>query len=367
MASAANAAAELGLELLAWSGSVYGLHAGSWHYSFRWYSDYSGGAIWDHGAHHHDIAQWIIGADGSGPTKVEGSGTFHPGGPHDVVATFNVKFTYGKHGGVELVLTTEKSPYGGQMEIYGTRGRISVSRRRILAKDPSILASDPEPHDYQARLLESYARHYGNWLDCIDLRQRPVCDVEIGHRSVTLSHLANIVIRLDRPLAWNPATEEFVDDAPANRLLSRPMRALGTYKTTDQAFALPASSFTSSITMATVNQLVEELGSNDPQQAFQAQQALRHSVDRATDPSKKHEREELAAILAAELIATVERKTPQATNVPGTDLGDREPKHARRSAGCSVNSSARSPRTMRFLRWPRRSKTWTSARQCAAF
>jgi predicted dehydrogenase len=194
------------------------------HYSFRWFSDYSGGSVTDHGAHHSDIAQWIIGADGSGPTKVEGTGTFHPTGPNDVAASFQLTFTYGRHAGVQLVFTSEKSPRGGNLELYGTRGWISVSRRRILAEHPEILRSDPEPHDYQARLLESYTRHYDNWLDSIQSRQRPACDVEIGHRSVTVCHLANIALRLGRPLNWDPTLEEFVDDAPANRLLSRPMR-----------------------------------------------------------------------------------------------------------------------------------------------
>jgi predicted dehydrogenase len=194
------------------------------HYLFRWYSDYSGGSMTDHGAHQNDIAQWIIGADGSGPTKVEGTGRFHENGPSDVPFEWHVEFTYGLHGGVPFLFTTEKAPHGGNVEIYGTDGWLSVSRRRIVAEHPEILAADPLPHDYPGRLTESYVRHYGNWLDCIQSRARPAADVEIGHRSVTLCHLANIALRLRRPLNWNPVKEEFVDDAPANRLMSRPMR-----------------------------------------------------------------------------------------------------------------------------------------------
>jgi predicted dehydrogenase len=194
------------------------------HYMFRWYADYSGGNVTDAGAHDSDIAQWLIGADGSGPTHVEGTGTFSENGPYDVAQSFQVTFTYERHKGVKLLFTSEPPPHGGDVEIYGAKGWISVSRRRILAEDPEILRADPEPHDYQARLLESYRRHYDNWLDCIRSRHRPVCDVEIGHRSVTVCHLANIALRLRRPLQWDPMTEAFVDDAPANRLLSRPMR-----------------------------------------------------------------------------------------------------------------------------------------------
>ena len=95
----------------------------------------------------------------------------------------------------------------------------------MAAEHPEILnAADAAAVDYQNRLTESYRRHYSDWLDCIRSRQRPRCDVEIGHRSATLCHLANIAIRLDRPLSWDPTVEQFVDDPSANRYLSRPMR-----------------------------------------------------------------------------------------------------------------------------------------------
>jgi predicted dehydrogenase len=196
------------------------------HYYFRGCSDYAGGSITDMGAHQCDIAQWIIGADDSGPTRVAGTGTFRPDMPNDVAITFQVEFTYGRHNDVKLLMTTEKSPRN-DVEIYGTDGWLSVSRRRLQAEHPEILnAGDAAAVDYQNRLMESYARHYSNWLDCIRSRERPRCEVEIGHRAATLCHLANIAIRLQRPLQWDPERQEFVDDEPANRFLSRPMRGM---------------------------------------------------------------------------------------------------------------------------------------------
>jgi hypothetical protein len=55
-------------------------------------------------------------------------------------------------------------------------------------------------------------------------RRQPVAGVEIGHRSVSLAHLANITRRLGRTLRWDPAAERFVDDAEANRLVTRTRR-----------------------------------------------------------------------------------------------------------------------------------------------
>ncbi len=64
-----------------------------------------------------------------------------------------------------------------------------------------------------------------NWLDCIRTRQRPVADVEIGHRSVTICHLANITRAVGRPLRWDPKLEQFTGDDEANKYVNRPRRA----------------------------------------------------------------------------------------------------------------------------------------------
>ncbi len=64
----------------------------------------------------------------------------------------------------------------------------------------------------------------GNFFECIRSRKDPICDVEIGHRSISVAHLGVISVRMKRPLKWNPAREQFVDDPEADRWLSRPMR-----------------------------------------------------------------------------------------------------------------------------------------------
>ena len=64
----------------------------------------------------------------------------------------------------------------------------------------------------------------GNFYDCVVSRKPPLADVISQHRSVSVCHLANISMRLGRSLAWNPDREQFVDDAEANRWLSRDRR-----------------------------------------------------------------------------------------------------------------------------------------------
>jgi len=98
----------------------------------------------------------------------------------------------------------------------------SVSRSTITADPPEILETPPSAGPI--RLYES-RDHHDNWSECIRTRERPICDVEIGHRSATVCHLGNIAIRLGRRLVWDPEAERFPEDEQANRLLSKPMRS----------------------------------------------------------------------------------------------------------------------------------------------
>jgi len=52
-----------------------------------------------------------------------------------------------------------------------------------------------------------------------------ICPAEIGHRSASICHLANIGYRLRRELRWDPQAERFAEDSAANDLLSRVPRA----------------------------------------------------------------------------------------------------------------------------------------------
>ncbi len=189
------------------------------HYQFRWFSDYSGGKMTDWGAHHLDISQWALQMDNSGPVKVSGQGTYYPDGPHDVAGKFDVVYTYAN--GVELHCHSEGE---NGIKFTGSDGWVFVTRdkKKFAAHDPELLKWQAGSGDKQ---LPRNTGHHDNWLDCIASRQRPICDVEIGHRSATVCHLGNIAMRLGRPLQWDPAKEQFVGDEQANQLVSRPMRA----------------------------------------------------------------------------------------------------------------------------------------------
>jgi predicted dehydrogenase len=189
------------------------------HYEFRWWYEYSGGKMTDWGAHHNDIAQWGLGMDGNGPIRVEATGEapFRVPNSYNCHPHFTVRYTYAS--GTTLVCMSE-----GENGIHfeGEDGKwIFVSRSTIQASDKKLI---DEPLGKDAVRLEVSHNHMGNFIDCIKSRKRPICDVEVGHRSVTVCHLGVIALRTGKKLEWDPVKEEF-KDSEANRWLSREMRA----------------------------------------------------------------------------------------------------------------------------------------------
>ncbi len=188
------------------------------HYEFRWIYDYSGGKMTDWGAHHNDIAQWGLGMDGTGPIHVSGEGEFPKDGLYDTATRFEVIFTYANGA---KVFCRSHTPRGG-VTFQGTDGWVWVTRGNIDAEPKSLLNEKLGPNDVH---LYKSTDHHNDWLDCVEQRRRPICDVEIGHRSVTVCHLGTTCLRLGRSIRWDPVTEQIVGDDEAARWVGKPLRA----------------------------------------------------------------------------------------------------------------------------------------------
>ncbi len=191
------------------------------HYNFRFVLDLACGQVTNWGAHYIDIAQWALDADAAGPVEVEGHGEFPSSGLFSTAT--NVDFTCRYPGGERLRCHTRYDGVSdGNIQVFGERGWISMSRETSSASDPALL------REASARLgavkLPVSRNHHDNFLQCVRTRERPIADVEIGHRSATVCNIGNLAMVLDRKLRWDPAREEFIDDAQANRLRQRSMR-----------------------------------------------------------------------------------------------------------------------------------------------
>jgi predicted dehydrogenase len=190
------------------------------HYLFRFFWDYSGGQMTNFGAHHIDIAHWGLGMDDSGPTEIGGSASFHPEKWHEVTETCRLTLKY--PGGAELIVGQKQPDIPGGVTFVGSKATLFVDRKKITCTVPEIVST---PLSSDAVRLYVSKNHHQNFLDCIASREKPIADVEIGHRTATACHLANIAARLGRTIRWDSANEKIVGDDEAAAMLDRPHRS----------------------------------------------------------------------------------------------------------------------------------------------
>jgi len=79
-------------------------------------------------------------------------------------------------------------------------------------------------------VLTTYGRqadreHIAEFISCMHSRKKPIADIEEGHRSTLLAHLANTSYRVgNQRLLFDSGTEQYTNCAEANKLLKRSYR-----------------------------------------------------------------------------------------------------------------------------------------------
>ena len=180
---------------------------------WRLYKDFGGGYITDWGAHMFDIVQWALDQDHSGPVEF-----VPPSVPH---AKEGLYYTYAN--GIRV---NHKS-WGtfNAIQFIGSEGNLEVARGMLKTSNAQL-------QDYkfnaQAKRVQHVDNHFQNWVDCIKTRQKPICDVEIGHRTSSVCNAVNIAYELQKPLKWDPKQEAF-NDVSANIMRGRPYRGPWNY------------------------------------------------------------------------------------------------------------------------------------------
>jgi hypothetical protein len=167
--------------------------------------------------------------DNSGPVLIEGRGDApsREASSYNCHPNFEVSLTYanGPNGTNGTVVRCMSRGENG-VQFNGEDGKwIFVSRGAIRASEQRLL-EEPLPRD-ATRLQQVTNGHMGNFIDCVRSRQQPICNVNVGHRSVSVCHLANIGVRTGKRLRWDPQQERFTGENAdeGNRMLARQMRA----------------------------------------------------------------------------------------------------------------------------------------------
>jgi predicted dehydrogenase len=169
---------------------------------FRAFRDYSGGGMTDWGCHTFGGALFGCNLHRTGPVEI-----IPPDGK-DVK-----RLTYVFENGVKIY---HGGGWGGILTFKGTEGEIGERGDKSGKKE-----TPPKIHipNYKGR-----GGIFGDFLHCVRTRQKPFRDIEIAHRTATVSHLGNIAYWLNRRLKWDPVKEEILGDAEASRWLDRTKR-----------------------------------------------------------------------------------------------------------------------------------------------
>jgi predicted dehydrogenase len=204
------------------------------HFNFRWYYDYSGGLMTDWGAHMIDIANWGMGVTAP-RAAVSVGGKF--GFPDDAEETPDTQQALFECDGFSMIW--EHATAIGQGPYMRDHGVAFHGNNGVLAVDRGGWEVLPETETKNGRKTfrmigqprrgaggqDFHLAHVRNFLDCMDSRQRPHSDVEIGHNSMIACHLGNIAFRLNRRVQWDAAGERVVGDPDAQKLINKPYRA----------------------------------------------------------------------------------------------------------------------------------------------
>jgi len=200
--------------------------------TFRYFWDYAGGEMTDIGVHRLDIVQWAMNVEG--PTNIVAlGGKYCLKDNRETPETLQVTYEY---PGWVCVFETrranahELSGKGSGITFHGTEATLFLDyaglrvypEKRMLGKKEV----DRSPAMQMDMANDAHVDHVANFLACIKSRQRPIADIEIGHRSSTTCHLANIAYRSQERLVWDVASEQLREgSAEAKKLLNREYRA----------------------------------------------------------------------------------------------------------------------------------------------
>src|SRR5207247_4488475 len=106
---------------------------------------------------------------------------------------------------------------------YGTKGTL-FSDRVGFEIFPSARGEGVEPKSVVGR--DCTDLHVKDFIDCVRSQEKPLADVEIGHKSTIVAHLGNISYKIGgRKIRWDADREQILNDSEASALLNRQGRA----------------------------------------------------------------------------------------------------------------------------------------------
>jgi predicted dehydrogenase len=215
---------------------------------WRTFMEYGNGIVGDMCVHMLDTARWMLKL--GWPNRISSTGGIYvqKEGKSNISDTQTALFEY---DGLNCVWqhrswgTPANPQYPWSLTIYGDKGTLFASTMqydfvplgegaegRKIHKDvvyekekyPEDLTEPTEPK-IELNAAPATRLHMKDFLAAIEKNSRPIADIEEGHISTASCILANISMKVGRPVVYDPKKREIVGDAEATALLKREYRA----------------------------------------------------------------------------------------------------------------------------------------------
>ncbi|MDP8243180.1 MAG: Gfo/Idh/MocA family oxidoreductase [Candidatus Hinthialibacter antarcticus] len=219
---APNAPAPKGVDYDLWLGPApkQEFNPNHFHYEWHWFWDYGTGECGNNGIHALDMARWGLGVEFPKRACAGGAKHFFDDAqqtPDTQIATFEFD---------DATVTWEHRTWNPQGFDGKAFGVIFYGVDGVLTTD----GAGWKAVDFDGEVIEQQdadpGNHYQNFIDCIQSRERPNADIEIGHKSTSLCHIANIAYRTRLNLEFDGEEQRFtgLGADQANKLLWRTYR-----------------------------------------------------------------------------------------------------------------------------------------------
>lgn len=194
-------------------------------YKFRWWGQYSS-QIANQGVHALDVLRWLRGDQAPRSISAMG-GKFAVDDDRTIPDTLETVFEFAS-GWLAIFGQYEASGNPvlpkGYLELRGTKGTAYLTDKAcevLPERGGQFQDSAPRmsPMKVEGTDGDLTVQHARNFLDCMRSRALPNADVEEGHRSTTMSLLANISLATSSRIEWDAQAEKILSPASANDLL----------------------------------------------------------------------------------------------------------------------------------------------------
>jgi predicted dehydrogenase len=203
--------------------------------------EYGNGIMGDMCIHMLDTARWMLGL--GWPKRITSSGGIYvdKGGKSNIADTQSAIFEY---DGVNCIWqhrswgTPVDPEYPWALVLYGDKGTLKASTMQYdfiplgdgkkIHKDV-VFEKEKYPEDLKEPKIELNAApatrlHMLDFLNAIENKSKPIADIEEGHISTASCILANISMKIGRPVVYDPRERQVIGDPEATALLQRAYR-----------------------------------------------------------------------------------------------------------------------------------------------